>query len=61
MALMRVMEHAGQVLTYDTADVADVKLSTPAGVDGTPARLLLEIEFVPGKRALWVEEKTDEG
>ncbi len=58
---MQVMEHAGLVLTYDPADVADVKLSAPAGVDGMPARLVLEIEFVPGKRALWVEKKTDEG
>lgn len=66
---MRVAAANGQVLTYDTDDVEDVKLSTPHDViDITEpedtahhrklgqAHLHVTVDFKPGKKPLWIGE-----
>lgn len=67
MTLMKVAEHAGLSLVYDTDDVEHCAVSTPFDVHDLPqdeagnvrrglgqAHLTLHIDFKPGKRALWV-------
>lgn len=72
VVLMRVAEKAGMTLVYDTDDVEDVALSTTQDViDVTrpedkairrelgQAHLVLHVDFLPGKRARWIETETD--
>ncbi len=71
MTIMRVAAINGVVLTYDTDDVEDVRISTPNDVHDvgvTPsgyvrrelgqAHLHLHVDFKPGKRPLWVDQAT---
>lgn len=68
MTLMKVTEHAGLTLVYDTEDVEHRTLSTPHDVHELPpgpsgwarrelgqAHLTLHIDFKPGCRAMWVK------
>lgn len=70
MTLMKVTQHAGLTLVYDTDDVEDYAVSMPHDVHDLPptatgwarrelgqAHLTLRIDFKPGKRALWVRDE----
>ena len=72
MTVMRVATINGMVLTYDTDDVEDVRISTPNDVHDvvvTPsgyvrrklgqAHLHLRVDFKRGKRPLWVKDDED--
>lgn len=70
MALIQVVEHGGMALVYDTDDVENTTFGTPNDVIDTTqpedpavrrelgqAHLDLHIDFLPGKRARWVEQE----
>lgn len=69
MTLVTAAVHKGLALVYDTEDVESIELATPfdavdvtePGDTGTrlkvgQAHLSLRVDFLPGKRALWVEQ-----
>lgn len=71
MTQMRVLAKDGLVLTYDTDDVDHVRFSAPSDTVTTEgpggfahheftghSHLHLDIDFKPGKRALWITDET---
>ena len=70
MTQFKVTSHAGFALVYDTEDVEYCSNSTPCDVrdvspDGAKARVLelgqahlrMQIDFKPGRQALWVKDE----
>ena len=70
MTIMRVTAAHGHVLTYDTDDVENIEISTPADIRELPGdpgtwvkreltgdhHLHLHIDFKHGKKAVWVDQ-----